>query len=141
MKEVSKRLEEVLYNCGYDVLEYEDWLKSGMPSFENIVVKNKPYKKSGHSSLSKAELFIPSKNLAIKNKYQSVSGSAREKLFFDIADFSTQPFNTIIVYQGRYYSEEFVNFAHEFIESNFQFKTKIKLLDINSFSELFKKEG
>jgi len=129
---------EILMSSKYQFLEYSDWLAVGSPEHENIVVKNKIYTKGGNKNFGKMEFFIPYLNLAIECKCQNVSGTAREKIFYTIVNLSKQPFSSILLYQGNYFDQLFVDYAQDFIDTYEPSNNKVKLMNINELLEFLK---
>lgn len=77
-------------------------------------------------------------NLAIECKCQNVSGTAREKIFYTIVNLSKQPFSSILLYQGNYFDELFVDYAQDFIDTYEPSNNKVKLMNINELLEFLK---
>lgn len=106
---------------------------------KNFLVQNYPYK-SPTSKRARVEYYDVRTKTAIECKFQDVQGTAKQKLVYAGTSLVKQDFNSIIVYEGKEFTNEFINHCKNvtsaYSKSNNIDINKVRFMSLNEFENL-----
>ena len=106
---------------------------------KKFLVQNYPYK-SPTSKRARVEYYDVYTNTAIECKFQDVQGTAKQKLVYAGTALVEQSFYSIIVYEGKEFSNEFIDHCKDVTSAYSKSKNidthRVRFISLNELEKL-----